>query len=58
MELKNIFICMYVYIGAMVTTEALKHALDLLIPSASSAMQFSTTGITLAFIQRQRTQTM
>ena len=41
------------YLGAMVTTEALKHALDLLIPSASTAMSFSTTGITLAFIQRK-----
>ena len=39
--------------GAMVTTEALKHALDLIIPTASSAMAFSTTGITLAFIQRR-----
>ena len=30
--------------GAMVATETVKSALDLLIPSASSAMSFSTTG--------------
>ena len=39
--------------GAMVATETVKSALDFLIPSASSAMSFSTTGITLAFIQRK-----
>lgn len=35
--------------GAMVATETVKSALDFLIPSASSAMSFSTTGITLVF---------
>ena len=30
--------------GAMLATETVKSALDLLIPSASSAMSFSTTG--------------
>ncbi len=39
--------------GVMVATESVKSALDLLIPSASTAMSFSTTGITLAFIQRK-----
>ena len=39
--------------GAMVATETVKSALDFLIPSASSAMSFSTTGLTLAFIQRK-----
>ena len=39
--------------GALVATEALKNALDFLIPSASTAISFSTTGITLAFIQRK-----
>ena len=39
--------------GAMVATETIRTGLDLLIPSASTAMSFSTTGITLAFIQRK-----
>lgn len=39
--------------GVMVATESLKSGLELLIPSASTAMSFSTTGITLAFIQRK-----
>ena len=39
--------------GAIAATEAVKSGLELLIPSASTAMTFSTTGITLAFIQRK-----
>lgn len=39
--------------GAMLATEAVRNGLDLLIPSASTVMSFSTTGITLAFIQRK-----
>lgn len=39
--------------GVMLATEAVKSGLALLIPSASSAVTFSTTGLTLAFIQRK-----
>ena len=39
--------------GAIAATEAVKSGLELIIPSASTAMTFSTTGITLAFIQRK-----
>jgi hypothetical protein len=39
--------------GAMVTTEAVSSAMDILVPAASSAVGFSTSGITLALIQRK-----
>ena len=39
--------------GVMVATETVRSGLDLLIPSASTAMSFSTTGLTLAIIQKK-----